>query len=752
MKLKLTIPFAIFVGLLPNLLLGQTVLTILDAENQEPIPAVLVKINSQNKEISDEQGQVMLDIQKTENVSFSHISYDGLWVKIQPNENKTILLQRKTNSLSEVVVSTFGSSRPLIEQSAAVSQIGEQEFYRFNETSLVSVFNTKSGIRLEERAPGSYRVSIRGSSLRAPFGVRNVKVYWNGIPFTSPDGTTALNLLDLNNVQGAEIIKGPAGSIYGAGNGGVISFNSKPIDENNLQMNLGLGEYGLVKYSLAVQQKMEKANIHANFVQQKSDGYRDHSAFDRKVLQLGANFFPSEKQSVSTQLLYSDLFYQIPGGLNADQVAENPQQARPGSAAQNASISQKTLYGTFVHDYDFNDQWNNHTSAYIQTTDFENPFNLDYKKETQYGYGGRTKFSLNDQWASFPVKVIFGGEYQFSNTSAQNFGNRGGQADTIRFSDDLITTQAFLFQQLEINWTEAVRMTLGLSENFSKFDINRTIDASTGEPYAVERTFDPVWVPRLALSGKLNDYSSVFGSISSGFSPPTIDEVRTNEGTINLDLEAEKGVNYEIGYRASYWDNRFDIDISTFYFKLDETITTYTNEQGVVLFQNAGATDQKGLEAQLDYIVFRNPLSWLQELNLIHAYSFYHFRFKDYVDDGEVYSGNKLTGVAPNNLVNQINLKTRAGLYLNITHQFVDKIPLDDANTVFQDAYNLLGARMGWRQSLGALFDLELYFGAENILDEQYSLGNDLNAFGGRYYQPAAPLNFYGGIKLKVNY
>ncbi|WP_186757075.1 TonB-dependent receptor family protein [Echinicola salinicaeni] len=752
MNLKFTILLAIFIGLLPNLILGQTVLTILDAETQEPIPAVLVKINSQNKEISDEQGQVILGIQKVEEVSFSHISYNDLWMKIDPDENRTILLERKTNSLSEVLVATFGSSRSLMEQSAAVSHIDEEEFYRFNETSLVSAFNTKSGIRLEERAQGSYRVSIRGSSLRAPFGVRNVKVYWNGIPFTSPDGTTALNLLDLNNVKKADIIKGPAGSIYGAGNGGVISFTSKPINENRVQLDLGIGDYGLVKYGLAIQQKIAQGSVHANYVQQKSDGYRDHSALDRKVLQMGANFFPSDKQTVSTELLYSDLNYQIPGGLNADQLAENPQQARPGSAAQNASIAQKTLYGTFVHDYDFNDQWNNHTSFYVQTTDFENPFNLDYKKETQYGYGGRTKFSLDDQWAGFPVKVIVGGEYQFSNTSAQNFGNRGGQADTIRFSDDLITTQAFLFQQFEVNWTEAIRMTLGLSENFSKFDINRTIDASAGAPYAVERTFDPVWVPRLALSGKLNDHSSIFGSISSGFSPPTIDEVRTNEGTINLDLEAERGMNYEIGYRANYWEDRFNIDISTFYFKLDETITTYTNEQGVVLFQNAGATNQKGLEAQLDYDLYRNGLSWLQEIALVHAYSFYHFRFKDYVDDGEVYSGNKLTGVAPNNLANQINLKTRAGLYLNITHQFVDEIPLNDANTVFQDSYNLLSARMGWRKSLGSLYDLELYFGAENILDEQYSLGNDLNAFGGRYYQPAAPLNLYGGIKFKVKY
>ena len=34
------------------------------------------------------------------------------------------------------------------------------------------------GVRMEERTPGSYRLSIRGSLLRSPFGIRNVKVYF----------------------------------------------------------------------------------------------------------------------------------------------------------------------------------------------------------------------------------------------------------------------------------------------------------------------------------------------------------------------------------------------------------------------------------------------------------------------------------------------------------------------------------------------------------------------------------------------
>jgi iron complex outermembrane receptor protein len=749
MKLRLLLLILLF----PLGLMAQTDIKVLDAQSREPIPFVTVKVDTQKAIPADENGELTVNLSEPSNLLFSHISFAEQLVLVPASGEITVYLERGENVLTEVLVSSFESERPLLEQAAGIVRVPESDLYRFNETSIVQAFNTKPGIRIEERAPASYRVSIRGSSLRAPFGVRNVKVYWNGMPFTAADGTTPLNILDLSNIQNTEIIKGPAGSIYGAGNGGVISFTSKEtIDENRIGADLSVGAFGLVRYRLGVDQKMENGGIRVSYANQKSDGYRDHTAMDREVLQVTGHFQPSNKQKLTTQILYSDLFYELPGALNADQLAENPKQARPGSAVQNASIHQQSMYGTVSHDYSFNPNLDNKTSFYINTTDFENPFNLDYKKETQFSYGGRTSFTYDAIWANIPVRLIGGGEYQFSKTAAQNFGNRGGQIDTIRFGDELLTTTAFLFQQMEAELSDRFLMTIGLSENFSSFDIARNIDAINGTPSTAKRTFDPVIVPRIALSAKLNPNAAVHASISSGFSPPTIDEVRTNEGSINLDLEAEKGINYEIGYRSSFNKGRVNIDGSMFYFKLDETITTFTNEQGVVLFRNAGATDQKGIELMVDYALVRKQMSFLQEVKLTHSFTGHYFTFVNFAKGDNDYSGNDLTGVAPHTLVNQLDIKTKPGFYLNFTHQFVDDIPLNDANTVFQEAYHLINARTGWRGNVGNAFDLELFFGVENLSNVSYSLGNDLNPFGGRYFQPAAPRNFYGGIKVGLKY
>lgn len=731
-------------------LCAQTQFEVVDASSGIPLENVNVRTDSEETLTTNAEGTALFRSSEKQRFTFYLAGYET-FSAIYGQGQHIIKLTSSTFNLSEVTVSAFESERPLLQQSAAIAIISERDFNRFNETSIVNSFNTKPGVRIEERAPASYRVSIRGSSIRSPFGVRNVKVYWNDVPFTAPDGTTPLNLLDLTNIQTAEVIKGPSGSIYGAGNGGAISLRSPANPQGTrISTEYSAGSFGLNRFRLGLSQQIGEGGLEASFVTQQSDGYRDHSAMDRKVFQLGGFFPVSEKQEIRTQLLISDLNYQIPGGLNAEQLAEDPTQARSGSARQNSSIDQQSIFASFGQLYRFSDRTTNNTTVYLNTNDFENPFILDYKKELGFGFGGRTRFTHDTQLAGKPLRLIAGGEYQTSLTDAQNFGNRDGIADTVRFADKLRATQGFLFQQAEWELAEKILVTIGLSENFSSFEVDRQIDASGGPLGVQTRTFDPIVVPRVAMNYGINTFSSIYGSISSGFSPPTIDEVRTNEGSLNLDLEAEKGINYEIGYRLG--KSKLNLDLTAYYFKLDQTITTFTNAQGVVLFQNAGATDQKGIEAALDYNLIKNGQGFLRDLSFGTAYTGQFFTFQDYQKRDNDFSGNELTGVPKTTLVSRMDLRSSIGVYLNFTHQYVSELPLNDANTVYQDAYNLVNLRFGWAKTIDGKWDLEAFGGVDNLFDELYSLGNDLNPFGGRYYQPAPTRNWYGGLKIAYSY
>ena len=142
-------------------------------------------------------------------------------------------------------------------------------------------------------------------------------------------------------------------------------------------------------------------------------------------------------------------------------------------------------------------------------------------------------------------------------------------------------------------------------------------------------------------------------------------------------------------------------------------------------------------------------------LKLQTAYPNHNFKFKDYIkqsgDSNADYSGNDLTGTAPNISVSTFDLETRGGYYFNFTYNFTDKIPLDDANTVYADSYQLITMKTGWKMQLKQKHQIDVYFGVDNLLNEKYSLGNDLNAFGRRYYNASPERNYFGGIRVYLN-
>src|SRR5687767_769577 len=186
--------------------------------------------------------------------------------------------------LNEVVIQAYAYKRPAEEVPAAVAVVSQKDFERFSNSTLLPTANTIPGVRMEERSPGSYRFSIRGSLLRSPFGVRNVKVYWNGLPFTDGGGNTYLNLLDFNSVGRMEIIKGPGGSLYGAGTGGVVLLQNPSSKENNLQFSAMAGSYGLRRYLLSGEKHSKKNDVWFQYAHQESDGYREQTAMRRDAL------------------------------------------------------------------------------------------------------------------------------------------------------------------------------------------------------------------------------------------------------------------------------------------------------------------------------------------------------------------------------------------------------------------------------------------------------------------------------------
>src|SRR5258705_3748140 len=358
------------------------------------------------------------------------------------NSQKTIIDSSQT--LGEVVVKAYEQNQSLRKVPAAINQINKSRLERFSNTSILPALNSTPGVRMEERSPGSYRMNIRGSTLRSPFAVRNVKVYWDGIPFTDPGGNTYLNQLSFYNFNSLEIIKGPAGSLYGAGTGGAILINSDPEQPTQtLSANLEYGSYDLGSLNIQFDQGKEKLRNTFNYSHQQSHGYRYHTSMHRDVTTWQTQIASGKKETLRFNFLYGDLFYETPGALTKAEYQNNPKSSRsaagdfPSADKAKASIFQKTWMGGLNNHYKFNEHFENSFIFYGAYSKVKNPTFRNYEARKEPHFGGRTVFTWKPYTKKGETKIVFGGEAQKGFFNIRTYSNANGKPGTILTNDDV---------------------------------------------------------------------------------------------------------------------------------------------------------------------------------------------------------------------------------------------------------------------------------------------------------------------------
>ena len=138
------------------------------------------------------------------------------------------------------------------------------------------------------------------------------------------------------------------------------------------------------------------------------------------------------------------------------------------------------------------------------------------------------------------------------------------------------------------------------------------------------------------------------------------------------------------------------------------------------------------------------PTSFLQVLS---ATTWQNFRFTDYSNAGKTYNGNFLTGTSPFQQSLLFVWNILPGLSWNQQFLMSDYIYLNDANTDILPSSRVWNSKISYRKNM-AKYTWELWLAADNIGNEKYSAGPDLNAVGARYYNASPGRNFSGGLKI----
>jgi len=652
-------------------------------------------------------------------------------------------------TLQTVTVKAYEQNRQLKEVSGAINYIGKPQLERFNNTSLLPALNTTPGVHMEERSPGSFRLNVRGSTLRSPFGVRNIKVYWNGIPFTDPGGNTYLNQLSYYNINSIEVIKGPAGSLYGAGTGGAILLNSQSdqwtpgADAGYLQ-----GSFNLNNLHAQVRLGGEDNRNSFGYTHQTSDGYRDHTNMRRDVATWETQLKINDRQALQASVLYGDLYYQTPGGLTKTEFTNNPRSARPNADALKAAIYQQTFLAGLSHNYRITDKLDNNSVVYGAFSIIKNPTFRNYEKRTEPHFGGRTVFNWLHAIDAAQVKLSWGAEAQRGFFNTKTFQNKQGNPDSVLTDDDIKNWIYSVFAQASLHFPGDWNVDAGISFNKSSLTITRL---SVPSFVPVKRTYSNEWAPRVALSKKILPQLLVYASVAKGFSPPTTQEVLPSTSVISTGLNPEQGINNEAGVKSSWLQQRLYIEVNVFDYRLQNAIVQRRDASNADYFVNAGSTKQFGIESQAYYQLLPGRGGFISAAKIWVSHTWSHFKYDEFKQGATDFSGKQLPSVAPHIIAAGLDLTTRPGLYANLTWYYSDPIYLNDANTEQASAYQLSGGRLGWRTRLVKGLMADVFAGADNLFDIRYSLGNDINAAAGRYYNAAAGANYFGGIILKYS-
>jgi len=656
----------------------------------------------------------------------------------------------------EIRLEAYRTNHRAEELPAAVGFIDSLTIAQSDRSSLQQALNTIPGVVMESRGyGGSHRLNIRGSSLRSPFAVRNIKLYLDGIPLTSADGQTPLELIDPEDIQQLEVIKGPAGSLYGNGNGGVLLLKSKVAAPNQHYVSSGfqVASYGGYRWNNSVALGFQTSSLRISHNWQDYAGFRDQEFNRKQQVSLLFKQKISESQRISIYGTYYSGNWGLPGALNEEQAQQQPQSAVPFSMSNNAYLNRERYVAAITHESSWLKHFNERTVISYQKTNKHNPYgtspaNSGYKDERADAISGRTEWSYKQSVNQLSWQVITGAEWQNEQYSIleQNIAN--SFPTTFKYLYDVGYSQWMTFLTGELAYKKVLTVQGGYSYSKNRQFV-RGRNAS-GFEFDTTITYGSIALPRLATSLQLRDGLYFFHNVSRGASNPTVFEMIDQENnTYNLNLQAERGLSQELGIKQYIPRIGLTYSISVYDFKLEDAIlpTTITSgpNAGIQLYDNIGSTNQQGLEWALQWKV--DDIYRQLDIRLWNNGTLNHYRFGDYIVNESSLLDNALPGVPAAQVTSGIGVGSKVW-NISITDYWFDKTPLNNANTVWSNPYHLLNIYADYTLHVRRSWELQFSAGVNNALNTSYTSYYALNAFGSKFFNPAANRNFFAGIRL----
>lgn len=618
-------------------------------------------------------------------------------------------------------------------------------------------------------APNQYRLSSdqqlssRGFGARAAFGVRGVRVYADGIPQTMPDGQGQTGTFSLSSAERMEVMRGPFSALYGNSAGGVVQiFTREAPATPTLTGSYYAGEFDTWRSGLQFGGQFGAVNALIDASRYKTDGFREQSAAQRDQVNAKLVMRPGEADKIT--LVVNDLdqpFNDDPQGLTRAQMEANPRQAAPNAVLFDTGGSKAQTHVGAQWEHRVSERTTLLGMVYGGQRDSLQRLSIPLFVQNAATHSGGTaiidrEFSGADlRWqhtaplAAGPLTVTAGVNFDTMEDARTGFINNNGVQGALK-RDEINTAENFdQYVQGEWQLGEKWIVSGGLRHSEVKLasEDKFIVGVNPDDSGSVKFTNTS---PVLGVLYHLTPSVNLYANAGRGFETPTLVEIayRSDGGAgSNFALKPSTSRHYEAGVKAVLGTGT-SVNAAIFHAETDNEIVVDTNVGGRATFKNAGRTSRQGFELAVD-----SELA--QGLNAYASLAYLDAQFDDAFTSGTgstVPSGNQIPG-APH-ATGYAELAWRVpsiGMSTAVEARYTSKIYVDDRNTDAADASTVVNWRIAFRQSLGR-FTLSEYARVENVFDEDYVGGVNVNDGNQRFFAPAPGRNALIGVSLGATF
>ncbi|HEY2851205.1 MAG TPA: TonB-dependent receptor [Gemmatimonadaceae bacterium] len=603
------------------------------------------------------------------------------------------------------------------------------------------------------------RISIRGFGARSQFGVRSVRILRDGMPLTLPDGQTPIDYLDLESVGRVEAIRGAASALYGNAGGGVIDLRSAvpPLMPVAGQIRSWIGDYGTRRVTGVVGGSTDAMFYQANVGHTLADNFRLYS---RQELTNGY-------ARVGTTLAGTDFVLQglgldmptaqNPGALTVGQLG-NPQLPDSSSVRKLArkAVKQFQLGLSATHPFEDARGGELFAQVYGGTRDLYNPLTFAVVDVGRVQYGGSLR-------ATMPMNVVvrqrisIGADGAMQNDLRKNWANCNAVAavsascptlpsekGALQLDQREIVSSVGPYLRDEFALGDRVNLSGGVRADLVRFQLQDHFltdgrdDSGTRVLHAVS--------PMIGGVVKLGPVSALYANVGSAFETPTTTELGNqpngNAG-LNYDLKPQYSTTYETGFKGLLL-SRVQYDLALFDTEVRDELIPFgvPGGNGRTYYRNAGQTRRNGVEV--------SGGTEVGDLAVSAAYTYSHFRFRDFPSAGVQFAGNVIPGIPEQQLEASATWRL-SSLFATVEGLAKSAVYVDDANTARAAGFAVYNVRVG-ADGIGRMFWLTPVVSVQNLFNRNYVGSVAVNAAGtpttAKFYEPGAGRTLLVGLSV----